>query len=96
MSVFTEKDLRNILIYQVYDRNHSESRDFEGLSKDLKRIKSLGVDVLYLLPIHEIGQKGKKGDLGCPYSIKDYRSVNHEYGNLDDFKKLIKILMHWA
>jgi len=90
MGVFTEKDLRNLLIYQVYVRNHSETGDFKGLEKDLIRIKNLGVDVVYLLPIHEIGQKGKKGDLGCPYSIKDYRSINHEYGDLEDFKKLIE------
>ena len=41
------------------------------------------------MPIHEIGQKSKKGTLGCPYSIKDYKSINPEYGTIDDFQKLI-------
>ena len=90
MSIYTEKDLRNLFFYQVYVRNHSESGDFKGLVTDLDRIKNLGVDYVYLIPIHKIGQKKKKGDLGCPYSIQDYRSINPEYGTLDDFKELIK------
>ena len=90
MSVDTSKDLRNLFLYQVYVRNHSESGDFSGLIHDLDRIKELGVDIVYLLPIHEIGQKKKKGSLGCPYSIKDYRSINHEYGTVDDFKELVQ------
>lgn len=90
MSVMTSKDLRNLFLYQVYVRNHSESGDFEGVINDLDRIKSLGVDIVYLLPIHKIGQKKKKGDLGCPYSIQDYRSINPEYGTLDDFKRFIE------
>ena len=89
MSITTEKDLRNLFIYQVYVRNHSLEGNFEGLIKDLDRVKDLGVDIVYLIPIHEIGQKKKKGDLGCPYSIKDYRSINHEYGTFDDFDKLV-------
>jgi glycosidase len=90
MSRYTEKDLRNLLIYQVYVRNHSEEGTFKALEKDLDRIKNLGVDVVYLLPIHEIGQIKRKGTLGSPYSIKDYRSINHELGTLDDFQDLIK------
>ncbi len=90
MSKETKKDLRNLMLYQVYVRNHSESGDFKGVLDDLDRIKELGTDILYLIPIHEIGQKKKKGDLGCPYSIKDYRSINHEYGTLEDFKLLVE------
>lgn len=89
MSVTTDKDLRNLLFYQVYVRNHSEEGNFEGVIKDLDRIKNLGVDYVYLIPIHKIGQKNKKGDLGCPYSIQDYRSINPEYGTLEDFKRLV-------
>jgi glycosidase len=90
MSKNTSNDLRKLFFYQVYIRNHTSSGSFKGLIKDLDRIKDLGVDYVYLLPIHEIGIKNKKGDLGCPYSIKDYRSINHEYGTLDDFKNLIE------
>ena len=89
MSRTTEKDLRNLLFYQVYVRNHSVEGDFKALIGDLDRIKKMNVDVVYLIPIHEIGQKNKKGDLGCPYSIKDYRSINHEYGTMSDFKSLV-------
>ncbi len=89
MSLKTKKDLRNLFIYQVYIRNHSQSGTFNEFAKDLDRIKNLGVDVVYLMPIHKIGQVNKKGDLGCPYSIMDYLSINPEYGTLEDFKILI-------
>lgn len=92
MSIATEKDLRNLFFYQIYVRNHTEEGTFQALIKDLDRIKNLGVDYVYLIPIHEIGQKQKKGDLGCPYSIKDYRSINHEYGTLKDFGDLVKAI----
>ena len=90
MSINTKKDLRNTFIYQVYSRNHNESGTFNEFINDLDRIKKLGVDIVYLLPIHKIGQKQKKGDLGCPYSIQNFRSINPEYGTLDDFKSLVK------
>lgn len=81
--------LRNLILYEVYVRNHGPSGTFDDVTKDLGRIKSLGVDVLWLMPIHPIGQINKKGSLGCPYSIQDYRKVNPEYGTLDDFRRLI-------
>ncbi len=89
MSIKTSVEMRKLFLYQVYIRNHTKSGTFEEFTTDLDRIKDLGVDIVYLLPIHEIGVKNKKGELGCPYSIKDYRSVNPEYGDLEDFKKLI-------
>ena len=89
MSLNTKKDLRSLFIYQVYNRNHNASGTFNEFMNDLDRIKNLGVDIVYLLPIHKIGQKRKKGSLGCPYSIQDYRSINPEYGTIEDFKKLV-------
>ena len=83
------KNLRNQIIYQVFPRQHSKTSDFNGVTKDLDRIKELGVDIVYLLPIHPIGQKNKKGSVGCPYSIQDYRKVCPDLGTLEDFKKLI-------
>jgi len=82
------KSLRNLFIYQVYVRNHTEEGTFKALIDDLDRIKNLGVDVVYLLPIHEIGVVNKKGSLGCPYSIKDYYSVASELGTMSDFEDL--------
>ena len=90
MAKDTKVSLRQSVIYQVYNRNHSKSGTFRELIGDLKRIKDLGVDILYLLPIHPIGRKDKKGTLGCPYSIRDYREINPEYGTLEEFKALVK------
>lgn len=89
MALSTNISLRQLVIYQVYTRNHTKEGTFRALINDLDRIKSLGTDVVYLLPIHPIGQKDKKGSLGCPYSIQDYRKVNPEYGTLEDFQFLI-------
>lgn len=90
MAKNTDLVLKQSVIYQVYNRNHNESGTFRELIEDLPRIKSLGVDIVYLLPIHPIGKKDKKGELGCPYSISDYRLINSEYGTLEDFLALIK------
>ncbi len=89
MAVDTPLCYRHLFFYQIYLRSHNESGTFNELISDLDRIESLGVDYLYLLPIHPVGQKNKKGELGCIYSISDYRAINPEYGTLDDFKLLI-------
>lgn len=85
----TDKALRNLVIYSVYVRNHTQEGTFKALEADLPRIKALGTDMIWLMPIHPIGIKGKKGSLGCPYSISDYRSVHPDYGTIDDFKHLV-------
>ena len=90
MAKNTNINLRNSVIYQVFPRQHSNKSNFLGVIEDLDRIKDLGCDILYLLPIHPIGQKNKKGSLGCPYSIYNYKEVNKDLGTLDDFKKLIE------
>ena len=89
-----EINLRNLVIYEIYVRNHGPNGTFDDVRQDLGRIKAMGVDVIWLMPIHPIGEKGKKGSLGCPYSIKDYRKVNPEYGTLLDFKKLLDEAHH--
>jgi len=82
-------ELRSKTFYQVFPRQHSKNGNFEGVIKDLDRIQSLGVDVLYFLPIHPIGEKARKGQVGSPYSIVDYYQMDPSLGTLDDFKKLI-------
>jgi len=89
MSKSTDVRLRNTFIYQVFVRNYSDEGTFQKVQEDLDRIKDLGVDYVYLLPIHEIGKKQRKGELGSPYAIEDYYSVNHEYGTLKDFEDLV-------
>jgi len=81
---------RNLVIYEIYVRNHGPHGTFADVEADLPRIRSMGVDVLWFMPIHPIGQLNKKGDLGCPYSISDYREVNPEYGTRSDFAHLIE------
>ena len=83
-------NLRNLIIYEVYVRNHGPNGTFDDVTQDLGRIKNLGVDVVWLMPIHPIGKKNKKGSLGCPYSIRNYREVNPEYGTLSDFQRLVE------
>lgn len=85
----TDISLRGKIIYSVYLRNHTAEGTFRAFEDDLDRIKALGTDIIWLLPIHPIGQLNKKGELGCPYSISDYRGINPEYGTLDDFKHLV-------
>lgn len=90
MAKHTKLSLRSYTFYQVFPRQHSKTQDFNGLINDLDRIQALGVDVLYLLPIHPIGQKARKGSKGSPYAIFDYYQVNDEYGTLKDFDLLVK------
>lgn len=90
MAKNTEISLRNKVIYSVYVRNHTNDGTFNAVAKDLDRIKSLGTDIIWFMPIHPIGVKNKKGSLGCPYANKDYRTTNPEYGTMDDFKSLVE------
>ena len=89
MATSTSVYLRNKVMYSVYVRNHGINGSFKDVQEDLERIKDLGTDIIWLMPIHPIGVKNKKGELGCPYAIKNYREVNPEYGSLEDFKSLI-------
>ena len=85
----TNTALRSDVIYSIYVRNHTEEGTFRAVIPDLDRIKALGTDIIWFLPIHPIGIKGKKGSLGCPYANRDYRTVNPEYGTMDDFRALV-------
>jgi hypothetical protein len=81
---------RNLVIYEIYVRNHGPNGNFSDVEKDLPRLHTLGVDILWFMPIHPIGKLNKKGSLGCPYSIRDYREINPEYGTREDFYRLIQ------
>lgn len=89
MALDTKKNLRNFVIYSVYVRNHTPEGTFKAVEKDLDRIKDLGADAIWFMPTYPIGKKNKKGSLGCPYSIADYRGVNPEYGTREEFLHLI-------
>ena len=90
MAIDTHKDIRNLVIYEIYVRNHSPKGTFAEVETDLPRLKAMGVDIAWFMPIHPIGQLNKKGSLGCPYSIRDYKAINPEYGSLEDFQQLVE------
>lgn len=95
---------KDAVIYQINTRQYSEAGTFKAVEQDLARIKSLGVDILWLMPIHPIGDAKRKGALGSPYAVKDFRAVNPDLGTLDDFKSLVnsahtqdmKVIIDWV
>ena len=90
MAKQTNISLRQDVIYSIYVRNHTPEGTFRAVIPDLDRIRALGTDIIWFMPIHPIGVKGKKGSLGCPYANRDYRTVNPEYGTMEDFKLLVE------
>ncbi len=88
MAKDTSKRLRNEVMYSIYVRNYSEAGTFKAVERDLDRIRDLGTDIVWLLPIHPIGKQARIGGLGSPYAIENYREINPELGTLDDFKSL--------
>lgn len=78
------------VIYEVHIRNYSASGDFAGLEKDLPRLQELGVDILWLMPIHPIGEQNRIGSAGSPYSVKDYKAIHPDYGTADELKSLVR------
>jgi glycosidase len=81
---------KNAAIYQINTRQFTPEGTFRVAEKHPPRLKELGVDILWLTPVHEIGVKNRKGSLGSPYAVKDYYSINFEFGNLDEFKHFVE------
>ncbi|MFM9060963.1 MAG: alpha-amylase family glycosyl hydrolase, partial [Bacteroidota bacterium] len=82
-------DPSTIRLYQVYLRNFSPEGTIQGLYRGLDHIHSMGFNTLWLMPVHPVGQVNRKGTFGSPYSVKDYRKINPEFGTEQDFKALI-------
>jgi 1,4-alpha-glucan branching enzyme len=80
---------KNATIYQINTRQFTAEGTFRAAEKHLPRLKELGVVIVWLMPIHEIGRKNRKGTLGSPYAVKDYYSVNSEFGDLADLKRFV-------
>ncbi|MBN2425912.1 MAG: hypothetical protein JXR46_05450 [Calditrichaceae bacterium] len=76
-------------LYELYVRNFSSEGTFKEVEKKLSYLKETGIKTIWLMPVYPIGEKGKKGTLGCPYSVRDYFNTNPEYGTLDELKSLI-------
>lgn len=81
---------RDGVVYEVWQRAFSPAGDFNGITARLDDLKKTGVDILWLMPLNPIGEKGKKGTIGSPYAVRDYYGVNPAYGTKDDLKRLVK------
>jgi glycosidase len=95
---------RNATIYEVNIRQFTPEGTFEAFLEHIPRLKKMGVDILWLMPVHPIGEKNRKGSLGSYYSVRDYKGINPEFGTLDDFKRLVsqahqegmKVIIDWV
>ena len=76
-------------IYELNTRQFTAEGTFRAAAEHLPRLKELGITIVWLMPIHEIGEENRKGTLGSPYAVKDYYSVNPEYGTLDDLRHFV-------
>jgi len=81
--------LRSATVYEIFPRDFSTAGNLNGITAKLDELQNLGVTILWTMPIHPIGGKFRKGDFGSPYSIRDYYSVDPNYGTLEDFKRLV-------
>lgn len=81
---------KNAVLYQVNLRQFTPEGTLAAAEKQLPRIKELGADIVWLMPIHPIGVKNRKGTLGSPYAVRDYFDVNPEFGSRDDLKRFVK------
>ncbi len=81
--------IKDATVYQIFPRQYSAKGDFNSITADLDRLDKMGVDILWLMPIHPIGELKKKGTIGSPYAVKDFYDVNPRYGTKADFKRLV-------
>jgi hypothetical protein len=81
---------KNATIYQINLRQFTQEGTLLAARAHLPRLKDLGADILWLMPVHPIGKKNRKGSLGSPYSVRDYLAVNPEFGTLDDLRHFVR------
>ncbi|MGA3013371.1 MAG: alpha-amylase family glycosyl hydrolase [Bacteroidales bacterium] len=77
----------DITMYEINERAFSQSGDFPGIISRLDSIKDLGINVIWLMPIHPIGVLKS---INSPYCVRNYREVNPEYGNLASLRNLVR------
>ncbi|AWA30504.1 alpha-amlyase [Flavobacterium magnum] len=80
---------KNATIYEVNIRQYTHEGTFKAFESHLPRLKAMGIDIIWLMPIHPIGVEKRKGTLGSEYSVKDYFGVNPEFGTAADFRRLV-------
>ncbi|WP_018622561.1 alpha-amylase family glycosyl hydrolase [Spirosoma luteum] len=95
---------KNATIYEVNTRQFSPQGSFKAIEEELPRLKEMGIDIIWLMPIFPLSQENKQGTLGSLYAIADYDKVNAAYGTLADFKALVNrahalglhVLLDWV
>jgi len=81
--------LRSAVVYEIFPRDFSSEGNLNAITAKLDVLQDLGVNVLWLMPIHPVGEKMKKGSLGSPFSVQDFYAINPDYGTTNDFKQLV-------
>jgi cyclomaltodextrinase len=81
--------VRQGVIYEIFPRQFSATGDLNGITAQLDRLKQLGVDILWLMPIHPIGKLKAKGPVGSPYAVRDYYAIDAAYGTAADLHRLV-------
>jgi 1,4-alpha-glucan branching enzyme len=97
-------DPQNVILYEVNIRAFSSSGDLQGVIDSLDHIKDLGVNTIWLMPVHPVGQERSAGGLGSPYSVRDHLAVNPELGDLQKLRDLVQgaheremaVIMDWV
>lgn len=92
------------VLYQLNTRQFTPEGTFAAARKQLPRLAAMGVDIIWLMPIHPIGEVNRKGSLGSPYAVRDYRAVNPELGSEADFRAFVaeahrlglKVILDWV
>jgi len=95
---------KNATIYQINTRQFTPEGTFRAAEAHLPRLKELGAVILWLMPVHPIGEKNRKGTLGSPYSVRDYYGVNPEFGTFDDLRHFVdaahalgmRVILDWV
>ena len=96
--------VRRSAIYEVFIRSFSQTGDLRGVLRGLDRIQTAGANVVWLMPVHPVGELNRKPPLGSPYSVRDYRAINPAFGTAADFRALVrgvhargmKIIIDWV
>ena len=81
--------LRDAVVYEVFPRAFSKEGNFAGVTAQLDRLKELGVTIVWLMPIHPLGELKAKGTIGSPYAVRDYDAIDPAYGSPEDLKRLV-------
>ena len=79
-------------IYEVNVRQYTPEGTFNAFAKHLDRLKAMGVQTIWFMPINPISKLERKGTLGSYYAVSDYTAINPEFGNIDDFKNIVNAI----